>query len=387
VKRPHPETFVNTHRFPAALGTLATAMADLLAGLLLTLSAAPAQAQTAAPCWAANVAEPITSDGLRISDLRFAPLHRAMDQIEALVRVNAGLNALPEVRLRLRREINTGWAPSRPYDAALHAHGFGPKAWGRGDCEVIPQADRLGAKAGISFFINSPLTTLNRWAHDEQLTAYLEGERGEPMQGWPVFSGCAIVSNAQRLWWQPVTVGEMLDFYAREQQRRVDDFDRRNRRHVDEPFDLAAAEARIAGMRRVHGAAADKPADMALLAARQRKALEPQFLRQLQAARATLVAELDGLRAARAALTPQAAAAPYRLGSGRYRLPTASEAKRPLKRLVKLDPDFPWDGRKRMRVQAVHVCPSRLDRHPHYGPPMREALRSLDFQRLAALLD
>jgi hypothetical protein len=364
-----------------------TALAALFAGVALSFGADPVRAQPAAPCWAASVMEPITSDDLRITDPRFAPLHDTMDQLEALARTNAGLNALPEVRLRLRRDINRGWAASQPYDAAIHAHGFGPKAWGRGDCEVIPQADRLGAKAGISFFINSPLITLNRWAHDEQLTAYLEGDRSEPMQGWPVFRGCAVISADQRLWWQPVTVGEMLDFYAREQQRRIDDFDQRNRRHFDEPFDLAAAEARIAEMRRVHGAAADKPADAALLAARQRKAQEPQFLRKLQESRATLVAELDGLRATRAALTPAAAAEPYRLGSGRYRLPTESDARRPLKRLVKLDPSFPWDGRKRMRVQAIHVCPSLLDHHPTYGPPMREAVRDLDFKRIAALLN
>jgi hypothetical protein len=372
----------------ALVPTLATALAAVLAGLALALCAAPADAQPAAPCWATNVMEPITSDDLRITDPRFAPLHRAMDQLEAVARANAGLNTLPEVRLRLRREINDAWRPSeQPYNAALHAHGFGPKAWGRGDCEVIPQADRLGARAGISFFINSPLATLNRWAHDEQLTAYLEGERSEPMQGWPVFRGCAVITASKRLWWLPVTVGEMLDFYAREQPRRVDDFDQRNRRHFDEPYDLAAAEARIAEMRRVHGAAGEKPAEMALLAARQRKALEPQFLHQLQQSRATLVAELDGLRAARAALTPAAAAEPYRLGSGRYRLPTESEAHKPLKRVVKLDPSFPWDGRQRMRVQAIHVCPSLLDKNPSYGPPMREAVRDLDFKRIAALLN
>jgi hypothetical protein len=311
-----------------------------------------------------------------------------MDQLEAMARANAGLNTLPEVRLRLRREINDAELPSQqPYNAAIHAHGFGPKSWGRGGCEVIPQADRIGARAGISFFINSPLATLNRWAHDEQLTAYLEGERSEPMQGWPVFRGCAVVSASQRVWWVPVTVGEMIDFYAREQQRRIDDFDKQNHRHFDEPFDLAAAEARIADMRRQHGAAADKPADAALLVARQRKAMEPQFLRKLQASRATLVAELDGLRATRAALTSAAAGEPYRRGSGRHRRPTESEANKPVKRLIKLDPSFPWDGRNRMRVQAIHVCPSLLDRNPTYGPPMREAVRVLDFKRIASLLN
>jgi hypothetical protein len=374
-------------RRPAAAASRATALA-LLAGSALTLGVAPARAQTPVPCWAANVAEPITSDDLRTTDPRFAPLHRAMDQIEAMSRANVGLNALPQVRLRMRREINDAMLPSQqPYNAAIHAHGFGPKAWGRGDCDLIPQADRLGAKAGISFFINSPLATLNRWAHDEQLTASLEGERGEPMQGWPVFRGCAVICASQRLWWVPGTVGEMLDFYAREQQRRIDGFDRDNRRHFAEPFDLAAAEARIADMRRRHGAAADKPAEAALMAARQRKAMEPQWLRKLQQARATLVAELDGLLAARASLSPAGADEPYRLGSGRFRLPTDSEAGRPLKRLVKLDPSFAWDGHNRMRVQAIHVCPSRLDRNPDHGPPMREAIRDLDFRRLEALLN
>ena len=98
-------------------------------------------------------------------------------------------------------------------------------------------------------------------------------------------------------------------------------------------------------------------------------------------------AELDAVQAHRQQLGAAALAEPFRLGNGRFRLPTASEQALPLKRLVQLDPTYPWDGRQRTRVQAIHVCPSQLDRNPHYGPPMREAVRALDFARIAALLN
>jgi hypothetical protein len=313
------------------------------AGLLLLASAA-----AQAGCWAAEVREPITNDGLPIGHASFAPLHRVMDQLGTMARSNEGLNALPEVRLRLRREIGDAESPSRqPREASLHAHGFGPKAWGRGDCEVIPQADRLGARAGISFFINRPFARLQPYAEDEQLTAYLEGERSEPMQGWPVYAGCAVLTANRSVWWLPVSVGEMLAFREREQQRRLDDYDRRNQRH--------AANA--------------------------------EFMAFLAKNRLVLQAELDKIKAFRTGLSPEAAGEPYRLGSGPFRLPTASEANKPLKRIVKLDPAWGWDGKNRTRVQAIHVCPSLLDRNPDYGPPMRQAVQGLDFARIAALLN
>ena len=84
---------------------------------------------------------------------------------------------------------------------------------------------------------------------------------------------------------------------------------------------------------------------------------------------------------------PEAAGEPCRLGSGPFRLPTAGEANKPLKRIVKLDPAWGWDGKNRTRVQAIHVCPSLLDRTPDYGPPMRQAVQGLDFARIAALLN
>jgi hypothetical protein len=350
----------------------------------LALLSAWATPAAHAACWAANVAEPISNDGLPIGHASFVPLHKAMDTLETMARSNPGLDALPEVRLRLKRQVMDSFAPgSHPRDAALHVGGYGPKTWGPGECEVIPQADRLGAKAGISFFINSPLAPLQKWVADEQLTAYLEGERGEPMHGWPVYRGCAVLTANKQVWWMPVSVGEMLDYYAREQQRRIDDWDRRHRRHFDEPFDLAAAEARAADLRKLN----EKAADAALLVARQRKAGEPEYLRKLSEARQLLVAELDGLRSTRAALASAELAEPYRLGSGRYRLPAPGESNKALKRLVKLDPAFGWDGRQRSRVQAIQVCPSELDKNPSYGPPMRQAVRALDFARIASLLN
>ncbi len=343
-----------------------------------------AQAEARAPaCWATSVAEPISPDGLPNAHPSFVPLHRTLDLLEQMGRRNPGLARLPEERLRASRAIHDAEQPTQqPRGAVLHLNGYGPKAWGRGACEVIPQADRLGARAGISIFINSPLAAMNRFVHDAQLTAYLEGERGQPMQGWPVYGGCAVLTPQRRLWWLPVTVAEWLGFQAREQQRQIDAHDHDSRSTL-QPFDLAAAEAQAEAVRPLNAQAAD----LALHVARQRKRLEPGLHASLHARRAALKAELAALVAHRQQLSPAALAEPYRLGNGRFRLPTAAEQALPLPRLVKLDPRYPWDVRQRTRVQAIHICPSMLEHNPRYAPVMREAVQALDFQRIAALLN
>lgn len=350
--------------------------------LLLPLLAAAGAAQ--AHCWAADAAEPISNDGLPVHHASFKPLHAVMDVFEAQARPNPGLLALPEVRLRITRAVLDSDAPTRrPREAVIHAQGFGPKTWMGKDCDIHAQAaDRIGPRAGFSVFINAPLATMNRWAHDEQLSAYLEGERGEPMQGWPVYRGCAVIGPERRIPWVPVTVGEMLGYFEREQQRKLADEDRRNERAL-QPFDLAAAERQAEQIRPQNA----KAAELLLTVARQRKAGEAANHALLVKSRQILVDELEDLRRTRAGMSAEQLAEPYRLGNGRHRLPTPAEASRPLKRLVKLDPTFPWDGRNRTRIQLLTVCASTHPNNPAYAQPMRDAVAALDLQRLAALLN
>jgi hypothetical protein len=352
--------------------------------LVITLAWLLGSAAQAGPnCWAPDVLEPRANDGLPITHPSFKPLHAAMDQIELQMRPNPGLLALPEVRLRLRRQVMDAVDPAHmPREAVIHAHGFGPKAWGRGDCELIAQADRLGPRAGISVFINSPTVTLNRWEHDEQLTTYLARGATPSFHGWPTFGECALLSAGRRLPWVPVTVSEALALFERQQQRQLADWDRR---HEDafQPFDLAQAERQAEALR-AHSASA---AGALLFGARQRKALEAKAHEALRAQRAHLVAELDDLRATRAALSPAQLEAPYHVGNGRHRLPTSARAQAAQQAVVKLDPAFPWDARQRSRIQLLTVCAPQMERNPQYHPPMRDAVAALDFARLAALLN
>lgn len=350
----------------------------LLSTLLLAANAAQAH------CWAASAAEPISNDGLPVHHASFKPLHAAMDVFEAQAMPNPGLLALPEVRLRITRAVLDSDDPRRrPREAVIHAQGFGPKTWMGKDCGIHAQAaDRIGPRAGFSVFINSPLATMNRWAHDEQLSAYLEGERGEPMQGWPVYRGCAVIGPERRIPWVPVPVGEMLAYFEREQQRKIEDWDRRHEGAL-QPFDLAAAERKAEQIRPQNAQAAE----LLLTVARQRKAGEAGYHAQLARSRQMLVDELDDQRRMRAGMSAEQLAEPYRLGTGRHRLPTPAEAARPLKRLVKLDPSFPWDARNRTRIQLLTVCASTHPNNPAYAQPMREAVAALDLARLAALLN
>jgi hypothetical protein len=351
---------------------------------LLAVSVLLATGIARAHCWAASVAEPISNDGLLVGHASFRPLHAAMDRFEAQARSNAGLLALPDVRLRMTRQVMDSDDPGRrPREAVLHAQGFGPKTWAGSGCRIHEQAaQRIGPRAGFSFFINAPLVTMNRWAHDEQLSAYLEGERGEPMQGWPVYRGCAVIAPERRLPWMPVPVGEMLAYFEREQQRRIADWDRRHERAL-QPFDLAAAERQAQQIRAQNA----KAADALLLVARQRKANESRVHADIAHGRQLLVNELEDLRATRAGMDAAQLAEPYRLGTGRHRLPGAGDAGRPLKRLVKLDPTFPWDGHNRTRIQLLTVCASTHASNPAYAGPMREAVAALDLAGLAALLN
>lgn len=350
--------------------------------LLLTLLLATGAAR--AHCWAPSAAEPISNDNLPITHASFKPLHAVMDAFEAQARPNPGLLALPDVRLRITRQVMDSDEPTRrPREAVIHAQGFGPKTWMGNGCDIHPQAaERIGPRAGFSVFINSPLVTTNRWAHDEQLSAYLEGERGEPMQGWPVYRGCAVIGPERRIPWVPVSVGEMLAYFERDQQRNLADWDRSNERAL-QPFDLAAAERKAEQIRPQNA----KAAEALLMAARQRKALEASTHAKLQHNRQLLVNELDDLRRTRAAMDATQLAEPYHLGTGRHRLPGPMEAGQPPKRLVKLDPTFPWDGRHRMRIQLLTVCASTHPKNPAYAQPMRDAVAGLDLARLAALLN
>ncbi|KRA78436.1 hypothetical protein ASD88_06330 [Pelomonas sp. Root662] len=350
--------------------------------MLFTLMLAAGAAK--AGCWAPNAVEPRSNDGLPVNHASFKPLHAAMDVFEAQAKPNPGLLALPEVRLRITRAVLDSDEPTRrPREAVIHAQGFGPKTWTGSGCDIHAQAaNRIGPRAGFSVFVNSPLATMNRWAHDDQLSAYLEGERGEAMQGWPVYRECAVIGPGRRLPWVPVTVGEMLAYFEREQQRGIADQDRRNERAL-QPFDLAAAERKAEQMRPLDA----KLAELTLMSARQRKAGEAEHHAQLARVRQTLVDELEDLRRTRAAMTADQLGEPYRLGAGRHRLPTPDQPVGTMKRLVKLDPSFPWDARNRTRIQLLTVCASTHPNNPAYAQPMRDAVAALDLSRLAALLN
>jgi len=353
----------------------------LLIPLALLLAAGAVRAEL--NCWAPNVVEPVSAEDLPIHHPKHRSLHAAMDVIEAMLRPNAGLLAIPEVRLRFKRDVLGAIDAQRmPREAVIHAQGFGPKAWGRGPCEVIPQADRLGPRAGISVFLNAPTATLNRWEHDDQLVTYLEGERTRSFQGLPTYRECAVLSQDGRLPWIPVTVGEMLAYFEREQQRQLAETDRRHEREL-QPFDLAAAEREAARIRPQNAQAAE----LMLQVARQRKQGEAGYHAQLRALRQQQADAIAELRAARLGMSADALAQPYRIGTGKHRLPTPAESARELKRVVRLDPSFPWDGKDRGRIQLITVCAPQLERNPSYHPPMRDAVAAIDFARLAALLN
>ena len=116
---------------------------------------------------------------------------RAMNDI---LERNAALQGLPEVRLRSTWQVvghprSTPWTPYG-FHLVLWAH---PRqVWGPGDCDVIPQADRVDPRAAVVVQANSVRSTLtqqNSAVRDEQIEAFVEPEQIGKVGRYPVYRG------------------------------------------------------------------------------------------------------------------------------------------------------------------------------------------------------
>jgi hypothetical protein len=120
-----------------------------LVAWLAVATLAPVTNATAA-CWIERE-RPTTADQLPIADARVAGARAAAKAMNAILKGNAALQGLPEVRLRSTWQVtghprNTPWSPYGVH-LILWAH---PKSvWGPGQCDVIPQADRVDPRAAI----------------------------------------------------------------------------------------------------------------------------------------------------------------------------------------------------------------------------------------------
>lgn len=334
---------------PAPRSRLLPPLPALPGAALLALVLALASPVASALCWI-DAGHPRTADGLSTADPRVAPLRQVALRINALLKANPDLQALPESRLRTRWQIGSATgAPARTL--WLQARDHRRSMW-VGECGVLDGADRLPPRASVVVQVNATGDLFNGAPEiDEREPQGLRAWRDPPVVGQvggrPLYFGWQLVFTASgRPPWVPVTQAEYLDFVERELGRQLSESERTRQ-------EALARLTRTAG---APGAGAlPPPSDY-------------------------LPGQLATVRAFRAGLSPEALAGPARLGwTGQH--PEVPVERWP--RLVKLDPAFPWDRKEPQHVQLIAV---KVQGAPPHEQAMQRVLHGLDLAAFEALL-
>jgi hypothetical protein len=370
---------------------LAYAVATLSTLLLVVL---PQPAAAAIDCWL-DAEHRMTADQRAVTDPVVAPMRRALQQVNALLHAQRELHELPRTRLRSSWQIGGHWSePARSGSFLLRDHR--ESMWTAGRCDVDPRADRLGPMAAIVVAINAP-TAFFESPHaelrDDQLQAWRDVPATGRVNGYTLYGGRQLVfTRGGRLPWIPVTTAEYLDFSLRDLKRRQQE-DAKARAGLPAEGDMAAREAFdeaqvkkvVDGMRKVDPAAADKMATELRAQFRAAREAEVRSGRRRAAAGAdanpvqTMINRVDTYRAS---LTAPQLAAPALLGLNGLHDPSVPTERYP--RLVRPDPDFPWDPAHPSRPQMLKVS---VDGGDVFAEPMQRVLKTLDMKGLQALVD
>jgi hypothetical protein len=382
----------STPSLPSGRATaLAYAVATLSTLLLVVL---PEPAAAAIDCWM-DAEHRTTADQRAVADPVVAPMRRALQQVNALLHAQRELHELPRTRLRSSWQIGGHWSePARSGSFLLRDHR--ESMWTPGRCDVDPRADRLGPMAAIVVTINAP-TAFFESPHaelrDDQLQAWREVPATGRVNGYTLYGGRQLVFTRDgRLPWIPVTTAEYLDFTLRDLQRRQQDETKargglpaQGDMAARETFDEAQVKKVVDGMRKVDPAAADKMATELRAQFRAAREAEARSARRRAAAGADanpLQTMRHRVETYRDSLSPQQLAAPALLGLNGLHdtsVPTDRYA-----RLVRPDPDFPWDRAHPSRPQMLKVS---IDGGDVFAEPMQRVLKTLDMKGFQALVD
>lgn len=198
---------------PISSSILLTLCATFLAITLMTFSGTTvihAQVQ----CWV-----PRQNEGA-VTDKRWARHLKAMSAAEAIVKQSQEfLN--PPVPVRMRPTMAT--SRSEPIDSRLIIRAYpeqtsvGIGIW-KGECGIIPQADRMAGSIGrVSVFFNH-LSKDMFMGQDE--IPKLTGTMG----GYPEYNGWVVISKNGRLPWIPQTLGDRLDRVGAAREKALADW-------------------------------------------------------------------------------------------------------------------------------------------------------------------
>ena len=358
----------------------------LFAWLVVATLAPVADAHAA--CWIERE-RPTTADQLPIADKRVAGMRAAAqgDEHHPQAAMRA-LQGLPDVRLRSTWQV-TGHPRTMPMPYGVHlilwAHPR--RVWGPGECDVIPQADRVDPRAAIVIQANtvhSTLTQQNSYVRDEQIEAFIQPEEIGKVGKYTVYRGQMIVltfdgrlpvgarsaptnTSPSRIAVSPRSVAEG-DKNIADAKARAGQYDESGPRQVYEAMkktDPVEAEKFWAMIQNVKAQAAKDAA-----AAAKAPPIVNGFVK-----------DLEDLRALRASLTPAQFQAQAREG---YNSKTPRRPVDTLPRLVKMDPSFPWDNANpnRIRMMEIHFSGAGSP----YDAMMRQAVETFDWAAIEALM-
>jgi hypothetical protein len=353
---------------------------------LLAMTLLP-QADALAACWIERE-RPTTADQLPITDPRVAGMRKAARAMNDVLERNPALRQLPEVRWRSTWQVvgHPRSSPWNPYGFHLVLWAHPPSVWGPGDCDVIPQADRVDPRAAVVVQANSVRSTLTQQVsavRDEQIEAFIEPEQIGRVGPYPLYRGQWIVLTFDgRKPWVPVTMEEYLAFEERRLTRAVAETDRNiaDVRARTGQYDDSGPREVYEAMKKTNPAEAEKFWAM-IQEVKAQAAKDAAAVAAAPPITNAYVKQLEELRALRASLTPAQLRAQAREG---YNSKTTLRPVDTLPRLVKLDPAFPWDRAdpNRIRMMEIHFSGAGSP----YEAAMRQAAESFDWPAIEALM-
>ena len=357
-----------------------------LVAWLLAATLAPV-ANASAACWIERE-RPSTADQLPIADKRVAGMRAAAHALNAVLKRNTALQGLPEVRTRSTWQVtghprSTPWSP---YGVHVIVWAHPKRVWGPGECDVIPQADRIDPRAAIVVQANSVHSTLvqqNSYVRDEQLEAFITPEEIGKVGKYTVYRGQMIVLTFDgRLPWVPLSTDEYLAFEERRLTKAVAEGDK-NIAEVKArtgQYDESGPRQVYEAMKKTDPVEAEKFWAM-IQSMKAQAAKDAAALAKAPPMVNAWVKQLEDLRALRASLTPAQLQAQAREGYN-SKTPVRPVATLPL--LVKMDPTFPWDraNPNQIRMMEIHFSGAGSP----YDAMMRQAVETLDWAAIEALM-
>ncbi len=221
-------------------------LCGLLPAVLLTIVGTTTVVYGQVNCWA-----PRQNEG-PVTDKRWARHLKAMNAAEAIIKQSQEL-LNPPIPVRMR----TTMAANRyePSDSRLIVRAYpeqtlvGIGIW-KGECGIIPQADRVAGSIGrINVFFN-------HLSKDMFMGLDEIPQPTGTMNGYPEYNGWVVISKNGRLPWIPQTLGDRLDRVGAAREKALADW--RNAKASRKAPDRDMIDRTAALLRRTDPAGADQ---------------------------------------------------------------------------------------------------------------------------------